>query len=550
MPKWLVAAVFVLVHCAVPARAKDELVIGISQFPNNFNPVIGSMLAKSYILAMARRPITIYDADWKLICVLCTELPDLEKGTAQFEETKDGKPGIAVTYTLRPNLSWGDKTPITTKDVVFTWKVGRNKKTGVGNYELYRRITHIDVKNENTFTLHLDKRSCDYQAINGFQLLPAHIEEPNFKDPAEYRNRTAYDSNTTNPGLWFGPYRISKVVQGSYVVLEKNPMWTGSKPKFKRITIKAIEKTAALTANLLSGSIDYIAGEMGLALDQALEFEKQHGKRFQFVYKPSLVYEHADINLANPVLADRRVRQALLHGLDREGITKQLFAGKQPVAHGSVSPLDSVYNPDVPKYDYDPKRAKALLKEAGWVKKRGGILHNAKGERLQIEFMTTAGNKSRELVQQVMQSMWRQIGIDVRIRNQPPRVYFGQTVRKRKFKGLAKFAWLSAPRNIPLTTLHSTRIPGDDNGWSGQNYTGYNNERMDKIIDDMQVVCEPDKNRALWHEMQTLYSTDLPALPLYFRASAFIFPKWLKGVTPTGHQYTSTHWVEDWHVEK
>ncbi len=550
MLKWLVAAVFVLVNCAVPARAKDELVIGISQFPNNFNPAIGTMLAKSYILGMARRPITIHDANWEPICLLCTELPSLEKGTAKFELTEDGKPGIAVTYTLLPTLRWGDNTPITTKDVVFTWKVGKNKKAGVGNYELFRRITKINVKDDRTFTLHLDKRTCDFETINGFNLLPAHIEEKNFTDPAEYRNRTAYDTDTTNPGLWFGPYRISKVVQGSYVVLEPNPTWAGKKPAFKRITVKAIEKTAALTANLLSGSIDYIAGELGLLLDQALEFEKQHGKRFNFVYKPGLVYEHADVNLSNPILADRRVRQALLHGLDRESITKQLFDGKQPVAHGSVSPLDSVYNPDVPKYDFDPKRAKALLKEAGWSTKRKGILHNAEGERLQIEFMTTAGNKSRELVQQVMQSMWRQIGIDVRIRNEPPRVYFGQTVRKRKFKGLAKFAWLSAPRNVPLTTLHSSRIPGEDNGWSGQNYTGYNNARMDKLIDDMQVVCEPEKNRALWNEMQILYSTDLPALPLYFRANAFIFPKWLKGVTPTGHQYTSTHWVEDWYAEK
>ncbi|MCG8545676.1 MAG: peptide ABC transporter substrate-binding protein, partial [Alphaproteobacteria bacterium] len=83
-----------------PAEAKTELVIGISQYPNNFNPIIGSMLAKSYILAMGHRPMTAYDADWKLICLLCTELPDLEKGTARFETTADGKPGIAVTYTL------------------------------------------------------------------------------------------------------------------------------------------------------------------------------------------------------------------------------------------------------------------------------------------------------------------------------------------------------------------------------------------------------------------------------------------------------------------
>ena len=550
MRKAIVAALLVLLASAAPAAAKKELVIGISQFPNNFNPMIGSMLARSYILGLTRRPITVYDADWKLICVLCTELPSLEKGTAKHITTDDGKPGIAITYTLRPNLYWGDKTPITTKDVLFTWKVGRNKIAGAGNYELFRRIFRIDVKDDRTFTLNVDKRTCDYEAINGFHLLPAHLEEKPFADPKEYRKRTAYDTDTTNPGLWFGPYRITKVVGGSHVVLERNPVWSGKKPVFDRITIRAIEKTSALTANLLSGSIDYIAGELGLTLDQALAFEKRHGKRYRFVYKPGLVYEHVDLNLDNPVLADRRVRHALLHGLNREAITEQLFAGQQPVAHGQVSPLDVMHNPDIPKYDYDPKRAKALLREAGWTQQKKGILHNAAGKPLQLEFMTTAGNKSRELVQQAMQSQWRQIGIDVRIRNQPPRVYFGQTVRRRKFTGMAKFAWLSAPRNIPLTTLHSSRIPSDGNGWSGQNYTGYNNPKMDKLIDDMQVVCEPGKNRALWNEMQVLYSTDLPVLPLYFRANAFILPHWLKGLRPTGHQYPSTLWVENWRVEK
>jgi len=288
---------------------------------------------------------------------------------------------------------------------------------------------------------------------------------------------------------------------------------------------------------------------MGLSVDQALTFAERHGKQFKIMYKPGLIYEHIDLNLENPVLKDRRTRRALLMGLDRAAITKQLFAGHQPVAHGQTNPLDSVYNAKIPKYAYDPKQAKKLLAEAGWTQIRDGIRHNAKGERLQLEFMTTAGNKSRELVQQVMQSQWRQLGIDVRIRNQPPRVYFGQTVRRRKFTGLAMFAWLSSPQNIPRTTLHSTMIPEDSNGWTGQNYTGYRNKKMDKIIDRMEVICEPDQHLALWHDMQSLYAKDLPALPLYFRANAFIFPKWLRGVQPTGHQYPSTLWVENWRTE-
>ena len=105
---------------ASAAPAKDTLVIGISQFPRNFNPNIESMLAKSYILAMARRPLTAYDADWKLICMLCTQVPSYANGRAKNETTADGKPGIAVTYTIRPGATWGDGVPVTTKDVVFT----------------------------------------------------------------------------------------------------------------------------------------------------------------------------------------------------------------------------------------------------------------------------------------------------------------------------------------------------------------------------------------------------------------------------------------------
>src|SRR5690606_35795540 len=110
------------------------------------------------------------------------------------------------------------------------------------------------------------------------------------------------------------------------------------------------------------------------------------------VYKPGLSYEHIDLNLGNPILADRRVREALLVSIDRERLTQTLFGGRQPVARGAVHPLDSMHADDLPAYAYDPKRAAALLDEAGWTRKGGGIRQNAAGERLALELMTTAGN--------------------------------------------------------------------------------------------------------------------------------------------------------------
>src|SRR5262245_45360714 len=105
---------------AAPAwAAHDTLTIGISQFPSNFNPLINSMVAKAYVDGMVLRPFTTFDKDWNRICMLCTELPTFENGKAVKEQTADGKQGVALTYTIRPDAKWGDGTPVTTDDVLF-----------------------------------------------------------------------------------------------------------------------------------------------------------------------------------------------------------------------------------------------------------------------------------------------------------------------------------------------------------------------------------------------------------------------------------------------
>ena len=547
--RWLVAILIAFTLGSSLASARD-LVIGINQFPSNLHPNIDSMASKSYVLGLTQRPFTTYDQKWELVCMLCVELPTLENGKAVAEEAPGGKHGVALTYTIRPGATWGDGMPITTKDVLFTWEVGRHPQSGVGNAELYRRIWQIDVIDDRTFTLHDEKLGFSYNAINDFRLLPEHLERKVFEvDPTTYRNRTLFDTDPTNPGLAFGPYRIAQIVAGSQIILDRNPTWWGERPVFDRIVIKAIENTAALEANLLSGEVDMIEGSVGLSLDQALAFERRNGDRFQVFYKPGLVFEHMDVMLDNPALADTRVRQALLYGLDRAAISERLFAGRQPVADTPVHPLDWVHTDDVEHYPYDPAKAASLLDEAGWTLGSGGLRHNTAGETLRLELMTTAGNRTRELIQQVIQGQWRKLGIETAIRNEPPRVFFGETTTKRRFTGLALFAWISSPENVPRTTLHSQEIPSEANGWSGQNFTGFKNARMDALLDAIEVELDRDKRAVLWAELQRLYATELPALPLFFRADAHIWPKWLEGVEPTGHMAPTTLWVERWRVK-
>lgn len=531
--------------------AKEELVIGVSQFPTAFHPNLESHVTQGYILAMTQRPLTGFNADWELVCMLCTELPTLENGRAAIEKQDDGSDGIALTYTIVEGATWGDGMPVTTADVVFTDEVGKHPQGGVVNIELYRRISSIDVIDDKTFVMHMNKMKFDYNQINDFELIPAHIERPIFEqDPVNYRNRTTFDTDTANPGLYFGPYKVTEVSSGAYAVLEPNETWWGQKPYFQKIVIKAIENTAALEANLLAGDIDMIAGEVGMTIDQALAFEKRHGDRFEIVYKPGLIYEHLDLNLKNPILADLRVRRALIQGIDRNAMSEQLFEGQQPVAHSNVHPLDWVYFEDVPQYQEDLEAAAALLDEAGWSEMRDGIRHNAEGEPLSLELMTTAGNRTRELVQQVLQSNWQRLGIDITIKNEPARVFFGETISKGLYSGLAMFAWISSPENVPRSTLHSEERPTEENGWAGQNYTGFVNAEVDRLIEDIEVELDRKKRQAMWHELQTVYAEELPAIPLYFRANSHIWPKWLKGVVPTGHLDLSAHGVEHWRAEE
>ncbi|RDD63933.1 peptide ABC transporter substrate-binding protein [Ferruginivarius sediminum] len=554
MPR-LLATLAAALFCALATPASAErgtaggagtLTIGITQFPATFHPTIDAMLAKSYMLALGRRPITAYDPDWRQICMLCSKLPTIENGLAEKEELPDGSEGIAVTYSLHPDATWGDGEPVTSEDVRFTWEVGKHPKSGVAAGEIYRRIREIEIHDEHTFTVHVDRVTFDYNDF-ALSILPAHLEREVFEaDPAQYRNRTTFDAEPTNPGLYFGPYRMVEVTQGARAVFEPNPTWYGPAPAFDRIVVRVIENTAALEANLLSGSIDMIAGELGLNIDQALALEKRHGERYEFIYQPGLVYEHIDFNLDNPILADRKVRHALAYAADRQAITEQLFQGKQQVAHSSVSPLDTVHTEDVPKYPYKPDKAAKLLDEAGWNRMKGGIRHNAKGEPLRLRLMTTAGNRTRELVQQVLQSQWRQAGIDVRIKNEPARVFFGETVTKRKYGGMAMYAWLSSPESVPRSSLHSDMIPSEENAWSGQNIPGFANERMDALIDRTERELDPEKRKKLWAEIQQLYARELPVLPLFWRAQPFVLPTWLTGLEPTGHQFPTTLWVEEW----
>ena len=235
------------------------------------------MAAKSYVLGAVLRPFTVYDANWKLVCLLCVNLPSIENGGAVPVDLPDGKKGIDITFTIRPDATWGDGVPVTTKDVLFTYDVGRDPSSAVSNAELYRRITGITVKDDKTFTLHLDKLTFDYCGDQRFR--PAAGASREGARSATRRNTGCVPAMTPSrptPASTTDPTGSARLSPGRTSCSNPTRIGPARNRHLRRVTVRAIENTAALEANLLSGTIDMVAGELGFPLEEAIAFEKRH----------------------------------------------------------------------------------------------------------------------------------------------------------------------------------------------------------------------------------------------------------------------------------
>lgn len=535
----------------------NELKIGISQEFETMNPLIMSMSASSYLYRLVGRSLVVLTPEGKWVPQLAKEIPSLDKGTAKIIE-EGGKKKIVANWEILEGAKWGDGKPVICQDFITSHTIAKAPTVSVGEKEQWTQVEKIDIdpKNPKKCTFKYDKAKWDFFQLAQFFPLPTHIEKAVWdkygKQKEGYEKNSNYVRSPTNPGLYNGPYVISDVKLGSHVSFAPNPNFYGKQPNIKKIIVKLIPNTGTLEANLRSGTIDMIS-TLGLDFDQALAFEKKakaENLPYDVHFTPSVTYEHIDLRLDNPILSDVRVRKALLFSINREDLVKALFDGKQQVAIHNVSPKDPWYTADpksVTTYRYSKREAGKLLDEAGWKMGADGF-RTKDGKRLSLVFQTTAGNKTRELVQVYLQNQWKQAGIEVAVKNEPARVFFGETMSKRKFEGLALFAWVSSPENSPRSTLSSKAIPTSANGWSGQNYHGWKNAEVDKDLDALDTEFNPKKREALVHEILKNYTAEVPVLPLYYRSDISVTPKNLKNYKMSGHQFHETNNVEDWNL--
>ncbi|MFQ5913750.1 MAG: peptide ABC transporter substrate-binding protein, partial [Nitrospinota bacterium] len=513
---------------------------GIAQEPDSLDPLFGEMMAGVEIRGAIFRTLVMRDDSLKLHPVIAEEIPTLENGGIQL--LPGGK--MRTTWKLRKGYKWEDGTPVTAEDFIFAHRAIMTKGMPVITKDVDRRIEKIEAPDPHTLVVTWRERFARANDNVHFPL-PKHILEPILKQgPKAFR-----ESFFNTKPVGNGPYRLTAWEPGNFLVLERNPHFPGTPGRFRRITYKIIPNTGSLEVNLASDDIQAIS-PIGFSLDQGLDLKKRRGEKFRVFFTPGMYWEHMDFNHDSPLLKDKRVRQALLYATNREGIVKALFEGKLQVAHSWLPPQHYGYNPNVKKYPYDPERARQLLEEAGWKRGSSGIRRNHEGREMRLVLMTTAGDNLREKIQQIIRSDWKKVGVEVTIRNQPAKVYFGETVRYRKFPHLAMYSWVLNPSFDGETSWTKDNIPSEKNNWQGQNTMGFVHDEISRLDHLIPATIDREERIRLFHQEQEIWVEELPALPLYFHVEVSVTRIDFRDWRPTGTDTPVTWNAETWHFVK
>jgi peptide/nickel transport system substrate-binding protein len=517
--------------------------IGLPQEPDSLFTPFKEMMVSEEVMRVGSYTLTLFDENWKLIPWAAKEIPTLENGKLELY-TENGKKKMRTTWEIRDDFFWADGKPLIADDFILEYQIRKDPTQEVIDRTTVEKIEKMESRGPNKKTLVVTwiEPYAYYHNYRNHEALPAHIVGPLYKTAPEKLKRSEFGLKP----LLAGPFTITEWSPGEYIEAKRNIYAKKFlKPKIEEIVWRIIPQTNTLESNLVAGDIDAIS-PVGFDIDQALNFEKRFKKQFNFFYTPGLVWEHIDFNLDNAILKDKRVRQALAYGADRAGIAKLLFAGKQAVAHGTEPEKSQYYNPNLRKYHYDPAKANELLTQAGWLRTDPKGIREKNGQPLKLILMTTSGNKSRERVEQLLQAEWHKIGVDIEIKNQPAKVFFSETLHKRKFPHMALYSWVKDPVQVSETMWRCDYIPSKSNGFLGQNMSGFCDPKADAILKSASLELDDKKRAKIGQEFEALFAEELPSLPLYFRVEVSITKKGLKNWKPTGILQPVTWNSQEW----
>src|SRR5712692_3118823 len=299
---------------------------------------------------------------------LVTRDRDLNLVGELAESWKFSRDCLDLTFGLRRNARWHDGRPFTAADVIFTYETMINPKTPTAYREDFKAVESVVAP--DPYTVHVRYRQPYAKALQswGIWMLPRHLLEPYVR---EGKLREAPQNRTSPVGT--GAYRFREWKPGEKVVLVANPDYFEGQPYISRVVYRIIPSQATIFLELKAKGVD-AAGLTALQFKRQTEYPAFRKAYHKYEY-PANAYTYLGFNLKDPRFADRRVRQAIAHAIDKQELIDGVLLGLGRDATGPYKPGTWAHNPNVKRYPHDMAKARALLAEAGWKANDDGVQH-------------------------------------------------------------------------------------------------------------------------------------------------------------------------------
>lgn len=492
-----------------------------------FNPLMPHIEVDQGVHWNLFSPLWLANQNGDLVPQLAAEIPTIANGGIS-------KDGLTWRVKLRPNVKWHDGKSFTAKDVKFTFDLLNNQKFRAWSRNGYELMNDIKVESPTEISWKMAKPYAPFISILCWTfMVPEHI-----LGKASDPNTAPFNQSPVGTG----PFMWKRRVPGDHITLVANPHFFGVGPYLEEIVFKYIPDLTVMFTQFQTGAIDYI-GLQGITADHYDQAKKLRDRTV--VVGPAAFVESIMMNLSKPQFKDRAVREALYYGMDNKSIVGQIYYGLPKLTSTYLPTQSWAYNPHVAPHVYDPAKAKAILDAAGW-KPGGGGIREKNGVRLSFQNSTTAGNHVREQAQELLQQNWRDIGVEMKIKNMPPAVIWGNYFNMSHYETvMVGEDFMTGPDPDVSQFFMSTAIPAK--GGSGQNTMEYDNPRVDKLLQDGATTFDRKSRQKFYWEAAQIIRHDMPLLPIFQYATIEGTKKNLIGYKPSIYVSINTWNVNTWY---
>jgi len=466
------------------AHAQSTLRIGLQDDPDVLDPVRARTFVGRIVLASLCDRLVDITPDLQIV-------PQLAQSWTWSSDSK------TLTFKLRTDAVFHDGTPVNAAAVKANLERAMTLPDSNRKSEL-ATVASVQAPDAGTVVLQLSEPDASLLSQlsdrAGMMLSPASFG----KDPG-------------SKPVCSGPYQFKERVQNDRIVLEKFPKhWDAASYHFDRVVFTPIPDATVRLNNLRAGDLDIIErvapnDAKAVREDKNLVFAKVTGLGFQAISFNLGNGARAD----NPLAKDKRVRQALDLAIDRDVIDQVVGEGMYQPAYQPFPPASFAYNKAFDRTGRDPKKAKALLKEAGF-------------DRVQLE-ITFGNNTTMQQVFELVQAMGAEAGFDITLR--PVEFASLQSALARGDFVVGQAGW--SGRVDPSGNIHQyVSCKGSLN--DGR----FCNAEVDAALNGARAEPNEAKRRALYDKVQTAMQAERPVVYLFYLPWTFGVQKKVSGFVP------------------